>query len=268
MDRPEWAPNEIDIDSPSASRMYDYYLGGSHNFAADRQVAERALAILPDIPLLAQLNRAFLRRAVAYCVEAGARQFLDVGSGIPTLGNVHEVAQRAAPGARVMYVDIDPVAVAHSRAILAGNPQADVIQADLRRPADVLGHPRLRALLDLDQPVALLLVAVLPFVCDADDPAGILRTFHAALAPGSHLVISQTTDEGDREHFERLMGLYRGAAHPFTVRSRGEVTALFDGFDLVEPGVVWTPQWRPDAPDEAGERPERSNMYGGVGRKP
>jgi SAM-dependent methyltransferase len=268
MDRPEWAPDEIDIDRPSASRMYDYYLGGSHNFATDREVAEQALAILPDIPLLAQMNRAFLRRAVAYCVSAGVRQFLDVGSGIPTLGNVHEVAQRAAPDARVVYVDIDPVAVAHSRAILVDNPNATVIQEDVRRPAAILAHPELRTLLDLDRPIALLMVAVLPFVAESDDPAGILGTFAEALAPGSHLVISQTTDEGDREHFERLMSLYRDTSHPFTVRRHAAVSALFRGFDLVEPGVVWVPQWRPDPAEEADEHPERSGVYGGVGRKP
>src|SRR5437588_3798566 len=151
--RPDWAPETIDVEQPSAARIYDYLLGGSHNFAADREFARQAIAIMPDVPVQAHANRAFLRRAVQYLVDSGIRQFLDIGSGIPTLGNVHEVAQRAAPDARVMYVDIDPVAVAHSRVILAGNPRVGVIQADLRRPTEILYHPDVVELLDFAQPV-------------------------------------------------------------------------------------------------------------------
>src|SRR5438132_13046061 len=173
-DRPAWAPQDIDINLPSAARMYDYYLGGGHNFAADREVAERALAIMPEGRQLAQINRAFLRRAVRFCVAAGLRQFLDLGSGIPTLGNVHEVAQAASPLSKVVYVDIDPVAVAHSRALLESNDLATAVLEDLRKPESVLTNPAVRGLLDLKRPVALLMLSVLHFVQDEDDPAMIL----------------------------------------------------------------------------------------------
>ena len=160
----------LDIERPSAARMYDYYLGGSHNFAVDRAAADAVLAVIPDVPVGAQANRAFLRRAVRYLVEAGVTQFIDIGSGIPTLGNVHEIAQQADPRTRVVYVDTDPVAVAHSRLILGGNERATVIHEDLRRPGEILEHPDVRQLIDFDQPVALMLVAVLHFVSDAAEP--------------------------------------------------------------------------------------------------
>jgi hypothetical protein len=267
MQRPEWAPEGIDIDRPSAARLYDYYLGGSHNFAADREVAERVLAVAPDAPMAAQLNRAFLRRAVRHCVDAGIRQFLDIGSGIPTLGNVHEVAQQAAPDARVLYVDIDPVAVAHSRAILDGNDRATAINADLRDPKRILDDPELRAVLDLSQPVALLLVAVLHFVSDDDNPAGLLATLRAALAPGSYLVLSHATSEGRRVESQRVVELYRNTANALHMRDRVDVAPLFAGFELVEPGLVWAPQWRPESPEDVEDAPERSGIHVGVGRK-
>src|SRR5256885_7961686 len=155
MGQPDWAPEGIDLSRPSVARAYDYTLGGAHNFAVDRDFARHLLAAVPDMRITARANRAFLHRAVRFLVEAGVRQFLDIGSGIPTVGNVHEIAQAAAPDARVAYVDIDPVAVAHSRQILAGNPGATPVPADLRRPDDNLGHPEGRALLDFDQPLAL-----------------------------------------------------------------------------------------------------------------
>jgi SAM-dependent methyltransferase len=267
VNRPAWAPEGIDIDTPSASRLYDYYLGGSHNFAADRVVAEQALAVMPEGPLLAQLNRAFLRRAVRFCVAAGIRQFLDIGSGIPTLGNVHEVAQQAAPDARVVYVDTDPVAVAHSRAILADNPNAAVIQEDLRHPDRIVEHAETRRMLDLDRPTALLLVAVLHFIPDRDDPVGLIGRLRQALVPGSFLVLSHATYEGRPDDAQRITELYKSTANPLTMRDRPAVTKLFEGFDLVDPGVVWAPEWRPDSPDDLGEAPERSGIHVGVGRK-
>jgi SAM-dependent methyltransferase len=268
MTRPEWAPEDVDVDIPSASRMYDYYLGGCHNFAADRELAERALAVMPDGRRLAQVNRAFLRRAVRFCAEAGVDQFLDLGSGIPTLGNVHEVAQQASPGARTVYVDTDPVAVAHSQAILAGNDRATVIQHDLRRPEEILADPRLRGQLDLTRPVALLAVAVLHFVQDDADPAGVLARFRAALPSGSMLVISHGTDENRPEDAAKVVALYRGTANPLKMRSRAEVSALFDGWELVEPGLVCAPLWRPDSPEEIGEHPEAIPVYAGAAYKP
>jgi SAM-dependent methyltransferase len=268
MERPDWAPEGVDTEQPSAARMYDYYLGGSHNFAVDRRLGEQALAVMPDGPRLARANRAFLRRAVRYLTGEGVRQFLDIGSGIPTVGNVHEVAQSAAPDARVAYVDIDPVAVAHSRAILAGNDRTVAVQDDLRRAEAILDQPGITALFDLSQPVAVLLVAVLHFVPDADDPAGILARLGAAVPPGSYLVVSHGTDESFPEETKRLLQVYQRTATPLTMRDRPAVTRLFAGFDLVEPGVVWAPQWRPDTPEDAEQAPERSGSHVGVGRKP
>jgi SAM-dependent methyltransferase len=266
MQRPDWAPETIDIERPSVARMYDYYLGGSHNFAADRAAAQAMVAAVPEAPLAAQANRAFLRRAVHHLAEAGVRQFLDIGSGIPTVGNVHEIAQRIDPASRVVYVDVDPVAVAHSREILAGNDRATIVQEDLRHPDRILAHPDTRRLLDLGQPVAVMIVAVLHFVPDDDRPAELLATLRKALAPGSYLVLSQASDDGraeeERAEAERV---YRRTDSPLTIRSRAELTALFDGFELVDPGVVWVPQWRPDTPESA-EDAERAVFMGGVGR--
>ncbi|MFC4021239.1 SAM-dependent methyltransferase [Micromonospora sp. GCM10011542] len=266
MQRPDWAPDSIDIERPSVARMYDYYLGGSHNFAADRAAAQAMVAAVPEAPLMAQANRAFLRRVVQHLAGAGIRQFLDIGSGIPTVGNVHEIAQRVDPASRVVYVDVDPVAVAHSREILAGNDRAVVVQEDLRHPERILTHPDVRKLLDLDQPVAVMIVAVLHFVSDSDRPAELLRTLREALAPGSYLVLSQASDDGrssdERAEAERV---YRRTDSPLWVRSRAELTVLFDGFELVDPGVVWVPQWRPDT-SESAEGAERAVFMGGVGR--
>jgi SAM-dependent methyltransferase len=268
MERPDWVPEGIDIERPSAARIYDYWLGGCHNFAIDREVARQVTAMLPDTALIMQANRAFLHRAVNYLIGAGIRQFLDIGSGIPTLGNVHEVAQRAAPDARVVYVDIDPVAVAHSRSILAGNKLAVVIQEDLRRPARILAHPDVTGLLDFAQPVALLLLAVLHFIPDEDDPASIIAQLRDSLAPNSYLVLSHgTADNLPEEAIRRSVELFKRTPTPARPRSRGEVARLFAGFDLIEPGLVWTPQWHPEHPDEVGDHPERSAAYVGVGRK-
>lgn len=267
MDRPDWAPAEIDIERPSAARMYDYYLGGSHNFAADRAAAQQVLAAIPDVPVGAQANRAFLRRAVRFLSASGVRQFLDIGSGIPTLGNVHEIAQQADPTSRVVYVDLDPVAVAHSRRLLVGNDRATAIQADGRRPETILGHPEVRALLDFGQPVAIMMVAMLHFVSNEDDPAGMLRAFHDAVPDGSYLVLSHGTADSRPREGAAGTAVYQRTANPLTLRTRAELTELFDGFTLLPPGVVWVPQWHPDAPDEVGDHPERTAMLGGVGRK-
>ncbi|TDB75053.1 SAM-dependent methyltransferase [Micromonospora sp. KC723] len=266
MQRPDWAPDDIDIERPSVARMYDYYLGGSHNFAADRAAARRMMEAVPDAPLMAQANRAFMRRAVQYLIDQGVRQFLDIGSGIPTLGNVHEIALRAAPDARVVYVDVDPVAVAHSREILAGDERAVVIREDLRRPDRILAHPDVRGLLDFSEPVAVLVVAVLHFVSDADRPADLLRTLREALVPGSYLVLSQASAEG-RHEAQRAEAekVYGRTDNPLWVRGRAELTAFFDGFELVEPGVVWVPQWRPETAESA-ENAEQAVFLGGVGR--
>jgi len=264
MTRPDWAPDDIDISIPSAARMYDYYLGGAHNFAADRELAEKALQAVPEGRDLARANRAFLQRAVRLLAGAGIRQFLDIGSGIPTVGNVHEVAHQIAPDTRVVYVDTDPVAVSHGRALLADDPYADAIRGDLRQPAQILANPRLRELIDLDRPVAVLLLAVLHFISDADRPDAIIAELHEAMAPGSYLVVSHGTDDG--RSTEELEHVYRRTGTPLAMRHRAEVQALFAGFELLEPGVVWAPQWHPDDPSTVGEHPERSGSYVAVGR--
>ena len=266
MQRPDWAPESIDIERPSVARMYDYYLGGSHNFAVDRAAAQAMIAAVPTASLMAQANRAFLRRAVQYLAAQGVRQFLDIGSGIPTVGNVHEIAQQLAPDSRVVYVDIDPVAVAHSREILAGNEQTTVIQEDLRNIEQILHHPEVEKLLDFSRPVAVIVVAVLHFIPDSDNPAGVIGRLREALAPGSHLVLSQASDDG-RTEAERAEAeaVYRKTDNPLFVRSHAQLTDLFAGFELVDPGVVWVPLWRPEALDNT-EEAEQSVFIGGVGR--
>jgi SAM-dependent methyltransferase len=267
MDRPNWAPKGVDIDRPSAARVYDYLLGGSHNFAVDRESAHQLLAVMPDAGVGAQAIRAFQYRAMRYLLDSGVRQFLDIGAGVPTVGSVHEVAQRFDPQSRVVYVDIDPIAVAHSRAILAGNEHAAVIQEDLRRPDAILEHCDVRGQLDFSRPVAVLVVAILHAIPDTDDPHRIIGRLRDALAPGSHLLVSHPSFDGIPEVWQRFAQVAADGGYPITPRPRAEVERFFTGFELVEPGVVWVPQWRPEDPGDVGEQPERT-AYGGVGRKP
>ena len=248
--------------------MYDFYLGGFHNFQADREMGRQAIAMWPELPEIMQANRGFLRRAVRFLAAAGVRQFVDLGSGIPTVGNVHEIALRAAPDARVVYVDNDPVAVEHSLAILDGNERTAVVHADLRDPESVLADPALTGLLDLDRPVAVLMVAVLHFVPDEADPAAVVGRFRDATAPGSYLAISHATAGEQPDRAAEHRGLYRRTATPMTMRTRTQITALFDGYELVEPGLVYLPQWRPEPDGSEVERPERFPGLAGVGRKP
>jgi SAM-dependent methyltransferase len=258
----------VGVDLPTQARIYDYLLGGSHNFAVDRAVARQLIAMVPDIVLVAQANRAFLRRAVRFLVNAGIRQFLDVGSGVPTVGNVHEVAQHAAVESRVVYVDIDPAAVADSRRILAGNDRADAIQEDARRPEHVLGHPDVRKLIDFTQPVGVLLVSVLHFIADADDPAAIVATLRDAVAPGSYLVLSHTTSDTRPQVWARVTAA-NGRPSTFAMaRTRAEVERLCAGFDMVEPGLVPVEMWRPECPEDFNDERELLCMHAGVGRKP
>ena len=267
MQRPAWAPTELDLDRPNAARMYDYFLGGSHNFAVDREVAVQAMEAWPDMPRVMQANRAFLRRAVRFMLDQGVLQFLDIGSGIPTVGNVHEVAQDAVPDARVVYVDTDPIAVAHSRAILAGDDRTAVVQADGCDPEALLADDHVRGLLDLDRPVGLLMVAVLHFVPDERDLPGILARYRSRLAPGSGLAITHASTEGSPARAP-VQELYRRTPTPIQLRSRAAITGLFAGFELVEPGVVFLPQWRPEYPEDVDEHPEWVSGFGGVGLTP
>ena len=272
MSRPKWVPAGTDTDKPNAARVYDYYLGGSHNFAVDREMARKAVALWPDLPMIMRANRAFLRRAVHFAAEQGVTRFLDIGSGIPTFGAVHEVAREVAPAARVVYVDRDPVAVAHTRQILAGNVNAGVLLADLRAPAAILESPEVNGLLDLGEPVAVLMISVLHFVADEEDPAGITAHFRDALAPGSMLAIahgSRDTEGMPSDHLHSARDAYQERVAQVTLRTRREVEALFAGFRLVEPGVVWLTQWRPESPQprEATEVLTPQAGYGGVGVK-
>jgi len=267
MTRPSWAPPEIDLSRPSAARVYDYYLGGFHNFPADRAMAKEAIGMWPELPVMMQANRAFLRRAIRFAVARGITQFLDIGSGIPTAGNTHEVARQADPAARVVYVDIDPIAVAHSRAILGDDPATIVLQADLREPEAILLDEQVGGLLDLDRPIAVLLVALLHFVPDSDDPRGAIKRLSAALAPGSLLVVSHASSDGQPELAARHQQLYARTPTPMTMRTRDEIVTLFEGFELVEPGVAPIEQWHPDPAAQGTDEIERMVGFAGVGVK-
>lgn len=268
MDDERPAPVGIDTSIPNVARMYDYALGGKDNFAADRAAADRLFAAVPEVgrgPMM--LNRRFLGRAVRFLAEeAGIRQFLDIGAGLPTQGNVHEIAQAFTPEAHVVYVDYDPVVITHGRALLAANETVTVVSGDLRRPGEILDNPEVRASIDFDQPVAVLLIAILHFITDAEDPVAIVTRLRDELAPGSYLALSHVTAEGHAPAIEKGKEVYRGATAGVSPRPRADILRLFDGFELVEPGLVWLPQWRPDQSDVV-ENPELSLALAGVGRK-
>jgi hypothetical protein len=266
---PNWIPPGVDTDRANIARVYDYLLGGSHNFLADQDVGRMIMAVEPNARAIGRANRDFLGRAVRFMAGVGIRQFLDIGSGIPTQGNVHEVAEQAAPGSRVVYADIDPVAIAHSQAILAGHENAMIIDADLRDPEKILAHRRLRRLIDFSQPVGLLLVAVLHFITDEEDPAGIVATLRDGLAPGSYVAICHGTDEGKPGVAQAAEKVYdRGVSASLRMRSRAGILPFFDGWELVEPGLVVLPQWRPDPGAEPADPGKFWGGLAGVARKP
>ena len=267
-DRPDWAPPGVDTRRANVARLYDYLLGGSHNFRADQDAARALASVEPDIRAIAWANRKFLGRAVRFLSQAGIRQFLDIGSGIPTEGNVHEIARETGPGARVVYADIDAVAIAHSRAILDGDPDTVIIEADLREPGKVLAHPQTRRLIDFSQPAALLLVSVLHYVSDADDPWRILAALREALAPGSYLVICHGTADDRPEVMQAVGKMFnRSVSVQSNVRSRAEILRMFGDFELAEPGLVHMPLWRPDSPADVPADPARYWNLAGVARK-
>ncbi len=250
--RPDWTSAQIDLDAPSPSRVYDALLGGSHNFKADRDAAQQLIAVQPHAAAYARANRSFLHRAVRHLVAAGVRQFLDIGSGIPTMGNVHEIAQARDPSVRVVYVDVDPVAVAHSQELLTANARAAAIHADVRDPDSILDSPEFRDLIDLRQPVAILLVAVLHFIHDADDPAGIVARLCAGTVPGSFLVISHASPPSGTDSHTAAVEMYRQHVAGLRLRRLQQVAALFDGFRLTPPGLVSPEQWRPESEPGVG----------------
>lgn len=264
----EYQPN-LEITKPSAARMYDYALGGYHNYAIDRQAFEQVLAINPDVVLIARANRAFLRRAVTFLLDQGIDQFLDIGSGIPTVGNVHEIVQAVHPEAPVVYVDIDPLAVAHSNLVLKGNPRACAIQADVRRPEHIIQHPDVLRLLDFARPIGLLLVTVLHYMLDDATASAATRYLYHSLIPGSYVAISHVTNEGTAGvQAEQIRQVMAQSTNPTGVRSRAQIQQLLDGLDLVPPGLVWLPEWRPESADDVLlNQPERSSALAAVGQR-
>jgi SAM-dependent methyltransferase len=265
----DWVPPGVDTKRANVARVYDYWLGGSHNFLADQDVARAITAVEPKMREIAQANRQFLGRAVRFLATAGIRQFLDIGSGIPTEGNVHEVAQHADPRARVVYADVDQVAIAHSTAILAGNENATIVEADLREPEKILANGDVRGLIDFGQPAGLLLMVVLHFIADAEDPWRIVATLRDALAPGSYLVLGHATHEGRPAVAHATEKVYnRSVSTELHLRSRAEIQRFFDGFELVGPGLVYVPLWRPDSPADVPGDPSQFGCLVGVGRKP
>ena len=266
MVQPIWAPGLNGPAAPNTARVRDYWLGGDHNSAADRELADEFLVCAPHLPYLCRIQREFLRRAVRDLVDAGIRQFLDLGSGLPTVGNVHEVAQALAPDAKVVYVDVDPVVAEESRSLLAGTAGAEFLQGDLRNPERVLAASKL---LDFDQPVAVMMLDVLHFVRDADDPACIVAGYVDALAPGSHLVLTHTSkDEGLLAAIRMFGSLYAAPLPEFTFREADRIAEFHRGLAVLEPGLVPIPLWRPDPDLDEHRYPENFQAYAVVARKP
>jgi trans-aconitate methyltransferase len=262
---PGWTPPELDTGVPTSARMYDYYLGGKDNFQADREAAEQLLKVVPGARANARANRAFLGRAVRALVDDGLTQFLDIGIGLPGPGGTVEVARSLRADARIAGVDNDPIVLAHARAQPSDTDPVAIITADLRDPASILADPQIRAAIDFDQPVALLLVAILHFVGDADDPYAIVRTLMDATAPGSCLVISHATGNPDPVRVNAGIDAYDKTTTSLALRPAEQVAGFFEGLDLLEPGLVRVPWWRPDGevPDDA----DKIFMHCGVGRK-
>jgi hypothetical protein len=264
-------PLGIDTSRPNVARIYDFLLGGKDNFAADRAAADRLLAAIPDVAAIARDGRRFLARAIRFLTtEAGIEQFLDLGAGLPTQANVHELALRYTPAARVVYVDNDPVVWSHGQALLAETDRTVMVRADLREPDSILEHPDVRALLDLSRPVAVLCASSLHFVPDEDRPGEILAAYRDRLAAGSYLVINHASsvapeDDPDGD-VDSATTVYSQASAHLHARTFDQLLQLFDGFELVDPGLVWMPEWRP----EPGTRPigRQKSLRAGVGRKP
>jgi SAM-dependent methyltransferase len=253
---------------PNVARVYDCLLGGSYNFAVDREFAAQVVVAAPQMQRIAWAYRHFLFRAVRCSLHAGIWQFLDVGCGLPSAGSLHEVAERVDPGARVAYVDTDPVAVALTSSVAAGNAGVCAFRGDVRQPEAILAHPELRRLLDLRRPVAVVLGGVLQFIADADDPVGVVGRLLAPLAAGSHLVISHATTDGRLQDWEPVRLLFQQAAASVTARSRAQIERLFHGLPLVDPGLVWLPTWRPEYRIPIEEDAQWSGGLAGIGRKP
>ncbi|WP_326952701.1 SAM-dependent methyltransferase [Amycolatopsis sp. NBC_01286] len=266
----DWVPSEVDTTVPNPARVYDFWLDGDHNFAADRALGEQILKIMPGIRDAARLNRAFLRRAAKFMVDAGIRQFLDVGAGIPTVGNLHEIVQQADPSCRVVYVDRESVAVAHSELLLQDNDRCTVLQADLRDVDEIFAGAG--ELLDPDQPTGLFMLLLLHFVPDEWDPVSILARYRERLAPGSFLALTHVAADTESTGLDEAVQVYTTRQSPQNQpfpRTHDQVLRFFDGFDLVEPGLVGCAMWNPEGAGDMSDDPAINVLpYAGVGRKP
>nr|BFE54500.1 SAM-dependent methyltransferase [Saccharothrix mutabilis subsp. capreolus] len=260
-------PDDADPGLPSAARVCDYLLGGGHNFAADRALAEEFLLAQPNARTIVRLDRSFLRRAVLHLVDRGVRQFLDLGSGLPTVGNVHGIAHRAAPDARVVYVDFEDVAVAHGRLVLEHEERARILQEDVTDPHTVLAAVRRTGLLDFAEPIGVLAVGVFHFVPPECDPVGVLGVYRDALAPGGALALSHFTSDLQPVETAGIVEVMKKSLNPVFPRTHAEITALFDGFEVVEPGVVPLPLWRPEEGVAGRDDPDQAGIFAGVGHK-
>ncbi|MFI5587862.1 SAM-dependent methyltransferase [Amycolatopsis sp. NPDC051758] len=267
MTEDELARRGIDLDKPNAARVYDYILGGELNYAVDRMFAEQVLSAQPNARERAQLNRQWLRRAIRFGMDNGIRQFLDIGSGMPTVGHVHEVAQAIDPRSRVVYVDNEPVAVAHSEIVLEDNENAAMVFADAEFPDDVLEHETTEMMLDLDQPVMVVMALFVHFIPDERDPARLLASYRDALAPGSYLALSSATHEHQSDGTARAVAMYQKSSNPVVPRSADELRKLVDGFEIVDPGIVFIPEWRPDAASDVPDDPAECGGLALVARK-
>ncbi|GLW67113.1 hypothetical protein Arub01_53560 [Actinomadura rubrobrunea] len=256
-------PPGIDISRPHVALMYDYYLGGKDNYQVDREAVDRVAKAMPEIRVLARENRAFLRRAVRYMAEQGIRQFIDIGSGLPTAGNTHEVAQEVHSDARVVYVDNEPIVLAHGRALLATDDNTTVATADMRRPSEVLEHPETLRLIDFTAPVGVLLIAMVHFLAREEQPM-VMGRLREALPKGSHIAATHVTVDGNSaETVEKIEKVYATTPTPIYFRTRDEIARFFDGFEMVEPGLVTIDKWRPDPSKPS--HPVAHWLYGGVG---
>ncbi|MGP3921204.1 SAM-dependent methyltransferase [Nonomuraea sp. 10N515B] len=267
----EQAPAGVDVTVPSVARMYDYLLGGKDNFPADREAAAHIIRLSPNAREVARANRAFLGRAVAAVAENGIRQFLDIGTGLPTQENVHQVAGRVSPGSRVVYVDNDPIVLVHARALLAETADTIVVEGDMRDPQAILGNPDVARHLDFGQPLAVLMVAVLHFIPDDDLAQTIVRTVRESLPSGSHLIISHVVvGELDSDVVGEGRDVYRKtSAGNVTPRTREQIAGFFEGLEMLEPGLVSTSDWRPNvALDPSLAGPTGADIICGVGRVP
>jgi S-adenosyl methyltransferase len=263
----ESAPPGIDTRIPNMARMYDYALGGKDNFAADREAVQKLFSFSPENKYVPRANRRFLGRAVRFAAAQGVSQFLDLGTGLPSQGHVHEIVAEINPGARVVYVDYDPVVVNHAKALLVDSDSVTAVEADIRDPGSILADPDVTRLIDFSRPVAVLFVAVLHGIPDRDDPAGIVHAFAERLSPGSYLILSHLTSEGHPpELVAQKEEVFARSNAPVSYRSRAEILRMFDGFGLVEPGLTAVTQWRGDELD--GQLDAAGQWWlGGVGRK-